>query len=110
MHDRGRPGRGRRRPAGRWWTRPAGGGLRGGPEEQRGLEALAADGQHRDEHQADAAGGCAAVDASLEVTGQAAGRTRHPHHHPGDEADRDDRQDAADGLLRLEAQARGART
>jgi hypothetical protein len=81
-----------------------GGGLGRGPQEQRGLQALPADGQHRDDHQAGAAGRGRGVHPALEVAGQAAGGPCHPHHHPGDEADRDDRQHAPDGFLRLEAQ------
>lgn len=86
----------------------SGGRLRCRPQEERRLEPLPADRQKRDEHQAGASGLGRDIDPAPQLGGEAAGVAGHPEHHPGDEADCDDRQDSADGLLRLERQPAGA--
>ena len=83
----------------------AGGDPGGRPEEERGLQALAADGQHRDHDERPAAALGGGVDLAAQLAADAAGGAGHPEDHPGDEADGDDRQGAADQLLRLERQA-----
>ena len=86
------------------------GGFHGGPDEQGGLHALAADGDDRDPHHApagvaDTEGVAQGVtDLALELTRVAP----HPQDHPGDEADGHQGQDAADDLLGLECQGLGA--
>ena len=83
------------------------GRLRVRPQEQRGLEALATDGEHRDDEDRACAGGDRPVELRLELRAHEPGRARHPEDHPGHEGDRQDRQRAADRLLRLEAEAAG---
>ena len=98
-HDRDdQPEQGAEQRCGRVAGRPG-----GGPEEQGGLEALTADGEQRQDRQADAAGG-GDVDLGLELALDVAGLAGHPEDHPGHEHDGDDRQGAADGLLRLEGE------
>ena len=57
------------------------------------------------EGEAAAGGDDGRVHPAFEHTRQLARRACHPEDHPGDEADRDDGQDAADGLLRFESEA-----
>ena len=82
----------------------AGGGVGGRPQEQGGLQALAADGEHGDDHQGPATAVGGPVDRTAQLAAEPAGRPRHPEDHPGDEADRDDRQQAPDQLLGLEGE------
>ena len=83
------------------------GRLRGGPQEQRGLQALAADGEERGEDQYARAHGQRAGHLPFDLPGQTAGRTAHPEHHRGDEGDRDHTEGAAEGLLGGGRQGRG---
>ena len=87
---------------------PAPAASRGGVEEDRGLEALAADPEEADEGDGQRAEVERPVEAALELTGDRAGGALHPEDHRGDEADRDDARRAADELLRLEGQLAGA--
>ncbi len=83
----------------------AGDRLGGRPEEQRGLQPFAADGQDRDEHQAPPGAFGGAVDLAAQLAAERPGGAGHPEDHPGDQGDRDDGEAAADRLLRLEGQA-----
>jgi hypothetical protein len=86
----------------------AGSGLGRGPEEQRGLEAFAADGEHGHDHQAQSTRVSGLVDPAAQVRREPLGGPGHPEDHPGDQPHGEDGQRAADGLLRLEAEAAGS--
>ena len=60
-------------------------GLGRGPQEERGLEALTADGQRRDEGQRPATGLRGPVDLAAQLAAETAGGARHPEDHPGHE-------------------------
>jgi hypothetical protein len=80
------------------------GGLGRGVEEDRGLEALAADAEEGDEGDREGAHVEGLVELALELARDGARRRLHPEDHEGDEDDRDDRGAAADELLGLEGQ------
>jgi hypothetical protein len=78
--------------------------LGAGPQEQRGLEALAPDGEQRHHDDGPLAGCDRGVEAVLQVRLEEARGARHPEDHPGDQTHRGDGERPADGLLRLERQ------
>ncbi len=81
------------------------GGLGGSPEEQRRLQTLSGHGQEGDQYESKPGALGGQVNLTLEFTREALGVLGHPEDHPGDEADRDDGQDAAQGFLGLEGEA-----
>ncbi len=78
------------------------------PDEERRLDALAADGDDAERDESRGAARERAVEPALEVVLEMAGVARHPEDHPGDESGGGDREDPADRLLRLRAQPVGA--
>ena len=80
------------------------GGLGGGVEEDRRLQALAADAEEADERHGPWADVDRPVQLALELARDGAGRRAHPEHHAGHEGHRQDRGRAAHELLGLEGQ------
>ena len=78
----------------------------GGPDEQRGFHAFAADGEDGDPY--DAPAGFVFAEGSrhgaLEFTFHLAGVLPHPKNHPGDQSYRDKGEASADDLLCLEGE------
>ena len=81
-------------------------GLERRVEEQCGLEALAPDGQQRGGEHADRADLDGGRHLVLQLALECPRRPLHPEDHPRHEHDRDDREDAAEGLPGLEAHRR----
>ena len=80
----------------------AAGGLRGGPQDHGGLQALAADREEGGAGHGPGADRQGGVEASAQLARDRAGGLLHPQDHPGDEGDGDDRQRPAEQLLLLE--------
>ena len=74
------------------------------PNEQRGLQSLPTDSQHRHEDQTPPGTVCGDVDLATQVTAERASGPRHPEDHPGDQSHGKNRQGATDGLLGLETE------
>ena len=77
-----------------------------GPEEQRGLDALAHHGHEGGDADRGRAGGERGAEVALEVAAHVASRALHPEDHRGDERDGHQRGDADEGLERSIAEVR----
>lgn len=82
-------------------------GLDGGVEEHGGFEALAADGEERQQQHGHRADVQRVVHLPAQLGGDALGRLAHPEDHRRDEHDGDDRQAPAEQLLVLERELGG---
>ena len=75
------------------------------PDEQRRLDALAADADDAEHHDRGRGSGERGGELGLQLALEMTGVPRHPEDHPGDEADGDDREAAAERLLRLRGES-----
>jgi hypothetical protein len=85
----------------------AAGRLDRAPQEHRRLQPLAADGQEGGEGERARAEGERRVQPVVQLEPEGAGGPPHPEHHPGHEADGDDREQAGEQLLGREGERGG---